>query len=202
MSEQLFTNYGYVRPTRTSRKGRARSIECAVEGCTKPRRKAQAAQYCDEHATSIDYEPRQTVPSDHTGACLVCGATVTQRTRIGSKPLLLCLDHRHLYETLKHWRRRYSLTNERITSMIANAHCWICQDSLAWRFTNWGKTKQDPDKIHVDHNHRCCDGETSCGECVRGLAHHSCNRRIGSLEALIKHLGAERVHQLVDELSA
>lgn len=30
MSDQLFTNYGYVKPTRTSRKGRTRAIECAI----------------------------------------------------------------------------------------------------------------------------------------------------------------------------
>lgn len=29
--------------------------------------------------------------------------------------------------------------------------------------------------IHVDHNHRCCDDWRTCGKCVRGLVHASCN---------------------------
>ena len=201
MSDQLFTNYGYVRPTRTSSKGRTRSIECAIEGCTKPRRNAQAAKYCEDHATSINYELSRNVPS-HVGPCLVCGTQVTQPRKIGQRSLITCREHGHLVTMFKSWRSRYNLTGDQITTMITNAHCWICGDSLAWRFTNWGKAKQSADKVHVDHDHRCCEGESSCGLCVRGLAHASCNRRIAQVEALINHLGTERAHQLIDELAS
>lgn len=29
--------------------------------------------------------------------------------------------------------------------------------------------------VHVDHNHRCCDNWRTCGKCIRGLVHASCN---------------------------
>lgn len=38
------------------------------------------------------------------------------------------------------------------------------------------------DALEVDHDHACCDIEPTCGNCVRGLVHHSCNARIRSHE--------------------
>src|SRR5215469_1757638 len=35
---------------------------------------------------------------------------------------------------------------------------------------------------HVDHDHRCCRGDRSCGRCVRGLLCGWCNTMIGWIE--------------------
>lgn len=59
--------------------------------------------------------------------------------------------------------RCYKLTVERKEQMIAaqGGACAICHEI--------------PDVWMVDHDHACCPGEKSCGQCVRGLLCHHCN---------------------------
>jgi hypothetical protein len=33
--------------------------------------------------------------------------------------------------------------------------------------------------LAVDHDHRCCPGKYSCGQCVRGFLCNSCNNGLG-----------------------
>jgi hypothetical protein len=52
-----------------------------------------------------------------------------------------------------------------------------------------GKTR----RLSVDHDHKCCDSRTSCGECVRGLLCRPCNDILGHLrdstEAVARLMG-------------
>jgi hypothetical protein len=63
--------------------------------------------------------------------------------------------------------RKHNLTAERFAAMLAtqNERCEICA------------TRMEPPC--VDHDHRCCPGEGSCGKCVRGLLCGSCNKLLG-----------------------
>ena len=69
--------------------------------------------------------------------------------------------------------RRYGLTRERFAEILAaqGGGCAIC--------------RRDPEtaarKFHVDHDHDCCPGGSSCGKCVRGILCGSCNAGIGLL---------------------
>lgn len=65
--------------------------------------------------------------------------------------------------------RRFSLTQEQYDSMLEDqdGRCAICgraETDKAWA---------------IDHDHSCCPGQSSCGECVRGLLCSNCNTALG-----------------------
>lgn len=66
-----------------------------------------------------------------------------------------------------HRDRRYNLGRGRFEEMLAaqGGVCAICgTDEPGGRGA-----------FHVDHDHACCDGPRSCGDCVRGLLCTLCN---------------------------
>ena len=66
---------------------------------------------------------------------------------------------------------KYGLTPDQVASMIhdQSSSCKTCDSPLS-------------DGYCVDHDHACCPGNRSCGECVRGLLCQECNMLIGKLE--------------------
>lgn len=66
-----------------------------------------------------------------------------------------------------------------------NGKCYLCQEPL------------DLAEARVDHDHRCCPQNESCGTCRRGLVHNGCNVSIG-------HSGdsPERLRRWADNLES
>jgi hypothetical protein len=73
-----------------------------------------------------------------------------------------------------HLRLRYNLTLAEYEAMLEaqNGVCAIC-------LAPPDGERYNGDRLHVDHDHRCCEGQTSCGRCIRGLLCGYCNRTIG-----------------------
>ncbi len=66
---------------------------------------------------------------------------------------------------------KYGITWDKYESMWTEQGevCAICK----------GKPGRRPD---VDHDHNCCPGAGSCGDCVRGLLCFNCNSAIGKFK--------------------
>lgn len=77
--------------------------------------------------------------------------------------------HRH-----RMLRARYGLTPDAYQQILdkQNGVCVLCAKPA------------DPNRppLHVDHDHKCCPGRTTCGQCVRGLLCATCNTALGTVD--------------------
>lgn len=78
---------------------------------------------------------------------------------------------------------RYSLTPEQMSALIeaSEGRCAVCEIFFS--------PDTQATRMEVDHDHACCPGIRSCGQCVRGLLCHSCNLLVGHVEALYRRGG-------------
>lgn len=72
----------------------------------------------------------------------------------------------------KKLRQRYALTPEAYYAILESQGgvCAIC------------KSPPGDKRLAVDHDHGCCPGEKTCGECIRGLLCDTCNWWLGLID--------------------
>ncbi|QWT30116.1 HNH endonuclease [Streptomyces phage TunaTartare] len=72
----------------------------------------------------------------------------------------------------------FGITRERYSELLKlqNGKCAICGgESIDRNFS-------------IDHDHNCCSGRKSCGNCIRGLLCNGCNMGIGYMRDDIERL--------------
>ena len=79
------------------------------------------------------------------------------------------LDSEHQFR--KRYRKSIAWYDEKLAAQ--NNHCALCS------------AIPHKKRLHIDHNHACCEGINSCGDCVRGLLCSRCNMAVGFLEELL-----------------
>jgi hypothetical protein len=81
---------------------------------------------------------------------------------------------------------QFKMTLADYNEMLADQEglCAACQNPPA-----------DGQRLHVDHDHACCDTRYTCGKCVRGLLCLNCNAALGHVRD-----SKERLMNLIDYL--
>jgi len=86
----------------------------------------------------------------------------------------------HVKDSTRGYRLQYlyKLTIEKYEELLQaqDGHCALCSAVQ-------GDEKR---RMAVDHDHSCCAGHRSCGECLRGILCADCNRRLGFLEETLR----------------
>lgn len=89
-------------------------------------------------------------------------------------------------ETLLRTKYKMSLADFEVMLASQDGRCAACRTDTPGGRNGW----------HVDHDHGCCPGSTTCGQCVRGILCHHCNAALGLLKD-----SRERLEQLMQYLS-
>ena len=76
--------------------------------------------------------------------------------------------------------QRYNITLDWYTTQL-NAQGGCCALCPA---TQYSSVNKGP--LAIDHDHRCCPIDSSCGKCVRGLLCAKCNLRVYELERFVE----------------
>lgn len=173
------------RKRQSERWGSAKGVptSCKYLGCTKPRRRVQGARYCEEHATMIRNEPK-TQHERTPRRCVVCDQLkmVPRRKLYDVCPSCHDANARLIANAMQHHVDQMTLA-----TWVLRPHCHLCGQRFYF-----GRGSADA-VFHIDHDHSCCNGGTSCGKCIRGLLCRSCNMSLGHVEAMIKRTGTDRL---------
>lgn len=92
--------------------------------------------------------------------CRACSAVRARKWRENNR------EHHRNYNRLRWVTQKYKISVEKYEQMCLEG-CAVCGSD---------------EGLAVDHNHACCPGEYTCGECVRGLLCRRHNWAAGNLK--------------------
>ena len=133
--------------------------ECVFPGCTGTSHSATGMRLCLPHHDQRRAGKELTLlRSDLNVECIIEGCEISAIKTHGEK---LCTTH-------KARARRHGFSPERLREILAEGKCEAC-----------GYTG---DKLHIDHDHSCCNTRYACGRCFRALLCQECNHALGMIK--------------------
>lgn len=134
---------------------------CTGEDCTKP---AVSKNVCMAHymkARRARQRAESPEPKRQNITIKMCDVEICDEVSVAKG---MCRRHYRIA-----WR--YGLSVGKINDYESATECEIC-----------GRVRTEDKGLVVDHDHTCCPGNKSCGECVRGFICQGCNQVLGKLD--------------------
>ena len=86
-------------------------------------------------------------------------------------------------DTFMRIKRMYGIGRDQVELLLIKQNgCAICHYSQKLFPVWWA----------IDHDHGCCNNNTSCGKCVRGILCSSCNRGLGQFKDSLEILDSAK----------
>lgn len=108
-----------------------------------------------------------------TGTCSICGegtGIYARHARKDGSTGYACSVRRKERSKEYQIKVKYGITLNEFNELLAaqGGTCKLC--------------KREVEEFCVDHDHKCCPGVKTCGQCLRGIICHLCNGFIGHIE--------------------
>lgn len=132
-------------------------------------------KYCgDCRRDGVAYEVKKATRDKKQGACDLCGTAM----RASAAMWTICGPCQqqlpdYVWRQLRHHHAPISF----VRNVINNPTCQICGIDLIGRAKD--RRGKHRSKMHMDHDHSCCDDERSCGKCLRGILCEAHNTGLG-----------------------
>lgn len=121
--------------------------------------------YCKDSCASAAYQRR--VGGTKNRNCEICNTEFTPNSSMHRLCSKACIRVRQRHQRLA---AMYGLTAEAYEELLSRqGGCAICQ-------------AKESDRWAVDHDHSCCNGDITCGKCIRGILCFPCNQALGLLK--------------------